>query len=396
MEHKKILMLNGSYNEIPLIEAAHRLGFYVITSGNDPKAEGHKHADEYCPCDYSNCEAIYELAKEKEVDAICSCGNDLGAISASFAAEKLNLPGHDTLANTLVFHEKDQFKKLIEELDLPSPRAHVFTDEAAAIEHMKTAKYPRIVKPVDLGGGKGIQVVENFQDGVRAIKNAFRASFNKHIVIERYVRGKQMGYTCFIKDKKVVFSYLTEDFSYLNPYMVWMAVKCPEDEYLEMRNSITKDVEKIAEYKNIADGFLTIQVMISGKQYYFIETMRRCLGNFHYLVMSKDTGINFYDLFIANEAGLDTTELLKKYAPKKSLSGFMGIYGYRNGTYDSVSYDFGFKRRIWGRKMLVTRGYEIDNYLYDKLGMVFFTFKNRKQKKKFLDERMNLFKVNYK
>ena len=74
----------------------------------------------------------------------------------------------------------------------------------------------------------------------------------------------------------------------------------------------------------------------------------------------------------------------------------MGIYGYRNGTYDSVSYDFGFKRRIWGRKMLVTRGYEIDNYLYDKLGMVFFTFKNRKQKKKFLDERMNLFKVNYK
>ena len=87
MNNKKYLFVNGSFNEIPLIKAAHNLGFYVITSGNDPKGEGHPFSDEYSPTDYSNPENIYNLAKEKKVDAICSCGNDFGAISASYAAE---------------------------------------------------------------------------------------------------------------------------------------------------------------------------------------------------------------------------------------------------------------------------------------------------------------------
>ena len=44
---KKLLMLNASMYEIPLIYAAKELGFYVITTGNNSSAPGHKAADEY-------------------------------------------------------------------------------------------------------------------------------------------------------------------------------------------------------------------------------------------------------------------------------------------------------------------------------------------------------------
>ena len=60
---KKMLFVNGNYNDIPLIESAHKFGYYVITSGNDPKGEAHPFGDEYCPCDYSNKEAMLKLAK---------------------------------------------------------------------------------------------------------------------------------------------------------------------------------------------------------------------------------------------------------------------------------------------------------------------------------------------
>ena len=38
---KKLLLLGGSHAEIPLIQAAHELGWYVITTGNNRDGLGH-------------------------------------------------------------------------------------------------------------------------------------------------------------------------------------------------------------------------------------------------------------------------------------------------------------------------------------------------------------------
>lgn len=62
---KKLLILNGSHSEITLIQAAKQLGYYVITSGNNPQLMGHKYADEYIPADYSDKEKILQPGKGK-------------------------------------------------------------------------------------------------------------------------------------------------------------------------------------------------------------------------------------------------------------------------------------------------------------------------------------------
>ena len=86
---KKLLILNGSHSEITLIQAAKQLGYYVITSGNNPQLMGHKYADEYIPADYSDKEKILQLVKENGIDRIVSCANDFGVITASYVAEKM-------------------------------------------------------------------------------------------------------------------------------------------------------------------------------------------------------------------------------------------------------------------------------------------------------------------
>ena len=130
---KRLLMLNGSFNEIPLIEAAHRLGYYVITTGNDSEGEGHKYADEFCLADYSNIDSIVKVASDLRVDAICSAGNDLAALSASYAAEELGLNGQDTYQASKVFHEKDEFRRVASSMRLNVPKAAAFSDGDAAI-----------------------------------------------------------------------------------------------------------------------------------------------------------------------------------------------------------------------------------------------------------------------
>ena len=79
----------------PLILAAKKLGFRVITTGNAPELVGHAYADEYYYADFSDKDEVLTLAREQRIDAICACANDFGAITAAYVAEEMGLPGHD-------------------------------------------------------------------------------------------------------------------------------------------------------------------------------------------------------------------------------------------------------------------------------------------------------------
>ena len=80
---KKILILNGTISEIPIIKKAQEMGFYVVTTGNMPELPGHSAADEYIPEDYSDCEAVLRLVRENGIEGIVSCANDFGVITSA-------------------------------------------------------------------------------------------------------------------------------------------------------------------------------------------------------------------------------------------------------------------------------------------------------------------------
>lgn len=389
---KKLLLLNGSPNEIQLIHTALRMGYYVITSGNDASLEGHKYANEYCPCDYSDKEAVYELAKQLDVDVVCACSNDFGALSAAYACEKLGIPGQDRYETSRFFHEKDCFKKMCAELDLPTPTAARFNRQDEALAYVETlSSFPQIVKPADLSGGKGIKKVYSRDEAITAVKEAFARSKIKRVLVEEFIEGRQLGITVFIKDKKVVLEYATNDDSYVNPYMVWAAYP-PVDIYPEIRDAIVSDIEKMAVAKDVADGFLTIQYIVRDGKPYYIETMRRCLGNQHYLCMSKDTGVDFYELYIRSQSGEDCSGLLHNAHELKFYSGFMAIFAPENGVVKSIEIDPKFQIKLFDIKMMDGPGYEVADYLNEKLGTLFFTLK-KEELEWFMENKRNLFKV---
>ena len=86
---KKILILNGSHSEATLILKAKELGYYVVTTGNNPSLMGHSFSDEYICADYSDKEAILDLVQNNGIDSIVSCANDFGVITASYVAGKM-------------------------------------------------------------------------------------------------------------------------------------------------------------------------------------------------------------------------------------------------------------------------------------------------------------------
>ena len=239
---KKILILNGSFCEQPIIEKAKEMGFYVVTSGNAPELMGHKYADEYIPADYSDKEAVLKIVKENNIEGIISCANDFGVITAAYVAEQMGWKGHDTYENAMLIHHKDSFKKYCEEHNIPSPKTLSFFDKEEAYKYVDTCEYPIIVKANDLTGGKGIHKAFGKDEAIEAIDIAFEKSRDKHIVIEPYIIGKQQSFVAYIMNGKAVTYSACDCYSYVNPYLI-QAETLPAEGVENYQDQLIKIIE---------------------------------------------------------------------------------------------------------------------------------------------------------
>ena len=111
MAKKRVLVLNGSFCEAPIIKKAKEMGMYVITTGNAPNLIGHQYADEYIPADYSDKEKVLQIVKDNDIEGVISCANDFGVLTAAYVAEQMGWPGHDKYEIAKLLHHKNLFKQ---------------------------------------------------------------------------------------------------------------------------------------------------------------------------------------------------------------------------------------------------------------------------------------------
>ena len=150
MKKKKLLIAGGSHSDIPLIQSGKKLGYHVITSGNNKNDIGHKYADETHLEDFSNKEAMLDLAKKLKIDAICSSSNDFSVITSTYIAEKLGLQGHDSYETTEKLHHKDKFKKFALENKLLVPNSLSFDTIENTRNHLNKIKYRQFFQLLDI------------------------------------------------------------------------------------------------------------------------------------------------------------------------------------------------------------------------------------------------------
>lgn len=376
-ERPRVLVLNGSLSEIPLIEEAHKLGYYVITTGNAPTLIGHPYADEYIGCDYSDKDAILDLVRNHNIEGIISCANDFGALTASYVAEKMGWPGHDSYEAALVLHRKDLIKKFYAENDIRSPASVRFTDEKSAVEYARTAEYPLIVKATDLTGGKGINRADNFEQAQKAIRIAFDASRVKHIVIEAFIVGQQETMVGFIANQKVVCTIASNCYSPINPYLIQSEIM-PSDHYETVKEELTGVMEKISRVLNLADGVITLQYLVKDGVPYIFEMQKRCLGNQFLTTATAATGFPWHEGLVRAELGLDCTGL-KAGKPLAKNVGHHGIMARRNGVVKRVTIPEEIKKHTFKSYELLKSGQKLENYMAERVGYIYLSYDDRQE-----------------
>lgn len=376
---KKLLILNGSHSEIPLIQAGKKLGYYVITSGNKPELIGHKYSDEYVDCDFSDTELVLNTFKDKGLAAVCSCANDFGALTAAYLSEALGLPGHDTYENALTIHHKNRFKAFAEANNVPTPRARAYDSVDAALRDAAALKYPVMVKPVDLTGGKGVTKVTDESGFAGAVKKAFDMSRKKVIVTEEFAEGTQHSFSTFLINKKVAAFFSDNEYSDYNRFLVSTSGG-PADDVDKTQDILIAEAEKIASVLGLCDGVFHYQYILSAdKKPHILEITRRCSGDMYPVPVEHALGLPWAEWIVRAECGLDMSGFAVNNFSQSGFGGRHCVMAENEGVVKNVFIADELKGNIYDKFFWGGAGSVIADRFTDKIGILFFEFATREE-----------------
>ena len=187
MKQKRLMLLGGIRYLLPVIEAAHRQGYYVITADYLPDNIAHKYSDEYVNVSIIDKEAVLKAAREKGIDGIMSFGVDPGVVSASYVQNELGLPSFGPYESVEILQNKDKFRAFLTEHGFNVPLSKGFDSVEAALKEPLSCPWPLIVKPTDAAGSKGVSRVDRPQDLKPALEYAMSHSISGHIIVEEFI-----------------------------------------------------------------------------------------------------------------------------------------------------------------------------------------------------------------
>lgn len=208
MQMKKLMLLGGLRYLLPVIEAAHQQGYYVITCDYLPHNIAHKYSDEYVDVSIVDKEAVLKVAREKKIDGIMSFAVDPGVITASYVQNEMGLPSFGPYESVCILQNKDRFRAFLTEHGFNVPKAKGFGSMDEALAAKDWYPWPVIVKPTDSAGSKGVSRVDRYEDLKPALEDAFEHSISGRVIAEEFIekQGCSSDSDSFSLDGGLVFT----------------------------------------------------------------------------------------------------------------------------------------------------------------------------------------------
>lgn len=336
---KKLMILGGSRYAIPVIEAAHELGVYVITCDYLPDNIAHKYSDEYCNVSIIDKEATLKAAKNLKIDGIMSFACDPGVVTAAYVAEEMGLPNVGPYESVCILQNKKRFREFLTRNGFNVPVAKGYTDINSALKDVDLFNWPVIVKPTDSAGSKGVKKVEIPEDLECSIEYALSYSHSHEFIIEDYL--EQKGYSSdtdsFSIDgdlKVVTFNCQRFDANAENPYTP-SAYSWPSSMSDEHQEELKNEIQRLIHLLNMNTAVYNIETREStnGKAY-IMEVSPRGGGNCLSECIRYATGVDMITNMVKYSVGLPIDKIEQK--PYKGCWAEIVLHSDTEGIFDSL------------------------------------------------------------
>ena len=278
---KNILLLGGSYGQLPAIIEAKKLGLYTILCDYLPDNPGARMVDEFHLVSTTDKQAVLALARAKKIDFVLAYASDPATPTAAYVSEQLGLPGN-SLQSIQTLSRKDLFRQLQKENGFNTPLFRVIDENQAVDKGAVDIPLPVIVKPVDSSDSKGVVKVEKWKDLETGIAGAMKFSRIKKVILEEFIDEEQANLhgDAFFLDGKMVFCMLGDSLfrSASNPLKPSTEIY-PSRVSKKLVSRAENEVASIVSKSGFSNGAVNIEARINtGGEMYIMEIGPRSGG----------------------------------------------------------------------------------------------------------------------
>lgn len=335
---KRILMLGGSTSQICAIKKAQEMGHYVIICDYLPDNPGQHVANEFYQVSTTDKEAVLELAKGLNLDAVVCYASDPAAPTAAYVCEKLGFPTNP-YESVMILSNKDSFRKYLKENGFFVPEMGSYCDYDEMIADIAKFTFPVMVKPVDCSGSKGINKVYSEDELKFAYEDAMKYSRCKRIIVEEYVqkKGYQVSGDGFTVDGVLKFRCFGNEFYSDNGIKEYVPLgECwPSVLSAEIQNKIHDELQRLITSLEMKTGAYNIEVIMDQNDNVFIlELGARNGGSLIPQITQYATGVDMVEYTIKAALGEDCSDL-HMVEPIGYWSNYM-VHSRETGIFEKV------------------------------------------------------------
>ena len=204
----KIMVVGGGCREhaiIKKLKASPKVDEIYALPGNGGIAADAKCVD----IGAKDIDAIVAFALENKIDFAVVAPDDPLVLGAVDALEAKGIPCFGPRRNAAIIEGSKIFSKnLMKKYGIPTASYEVFTELEAALEYLKTAPIPTVIKADGLALGKGVVIAmtrEEAYDAVRSMmEDKMFGESGSRVVVEEFLTGPEVSVLSFTDGKVVV------------------------------------------------------------------------------------------------------------------------------------------------------------------------------------------------
>ncbi|MBO5845207.1 MAG: phosphoribosylamine--glycine ligase [Clostridia bacterium] len=204
----KIMVVGGGGREhaiIKKLKASPKVDEIYALPGNGGIAADAKCVD----IGAKDIDAIVAFALENKIDFAVVAPDDPLVLGAVDALEAKGIPCFGPRKNAAIIEGSKIFSKnLMKKYGIPTASYEVFTELEAALEYLKTAPIPTVIKADGLALGKGVVIAmtrEEAYDAVRSMmEDKMFGESGSRVVVEEFLTGPEVSVLSFTDGKVVV------------------------------------------------------------------------------------------------------------------------------------------------------------------------------------------------
>ena len=399
MAQKKLMLLGGLRYLKPVIDAAHKQGYYVITADYLPNNIAHKWSDEYCNVSIIDKEAVLKEAQRLQIDGIMSFACDPGVVAASYVQNKMGLPSFGPFESVEILQNKDKFRMFLQKNGFNVPQAKGFDSVEAAMEEIYWYPWPVIVKPTDAAGSKGVTRVDKAEDLKPALEYAMEHSISGHIIVEEFIdkQGCSSDTDSFSEDGKLKFvSFCAQRFDAeaTNPYTP-AAYSWPSTFTKEQEDYLTSEIQRLITLLNLKTCVYNIEVRVApnGKPY-IMELTPRGGGNRLCEMLRYATGVDMITAITRAMVGDPILEPIEQ-KPYNGHWAEIILHADNDGVFDHLEISNELPAEIVEEDLWVEKGDKVEGFegANNAIGTLVLKFQTAEELEKAITNQRSWLKV---